>query len=151
MTLLASWIHIIQGTLILKARKNWLDCVKKKALNDLFVNIMTKFAVRDKKIFIFGGGEQWRPHIHVKDVSKAFIRVLESPIEKVKWEVFNVGSNDLNFQVKDIANKVASIVKDVKIDYAPSDPDARDYNINFDKISNVLGYSADFSVEEGIK
>ena len=118
---------------------------------DLVVNIMTKFAVRDKKIFIFGGGEQWRPHIHVKDVSKAFIRVLESPIEKVKGEVFNVGSNDLNFQVKDIANKVASIVKDVKIDYAPSDPDARDYNINFDKISNVLGYSADFSVEEGIK
>ena len=46
---------------------------------DLIVNLMTKHAAKDKKVFVLGGGKQWRPNVHVKDVSKAFIKCLEAP------------------------------------------------------------------------
>jgi len=118
---------------------------------DLIVNIMTKNAMKDKKIYILGGGQQWRPNVHVKDVSKAFIKVLEAPIGKVKGEIFNVGSNDLNFQVYKVAEKVVSIIKDAEIEYIPSDQDNRDYNVNFDKINQVLGYTTDFKIEDAVK
>jgi len=118
---------------------------------DLIVNLMTKHAAKNKKVFVLGGGKQWRPNVHVKDVSKAFIKCLEAPIEKVKGEIFNVGSNDLNFQVCEVAEKVGLVIKDVKIEYVPSDQDTRDYNVNFDKINQVLGYITDFKIENGIK
>jgi len=118
---------------------------------DLIVNLMTKCATKDKKVFVLGGGKQWRPNVHVKDVSKAFIKCLEAPIEKVKGEIFNVGSNDLNFQVREVAEKVGSMIKDVKIEYVPSDQDTRNYNVNFDKMNQVLGYTTDFKIEDGIK
>ena len=118
---------------------------------DLVVNLMTKNAIKDKKIFVLGGGKQWRPHVHVKDVSKALIKVLESPIEKVKGETFNVGSNDLNFQIYKIAEKANSIIPDVKVEHVTSsDQDVRDYNVNFDKINSILGYTTDFKVEDAI-
>lgn len=118
---------------------------------DLVVNLMTKNAVKDKKIFILGKGEQWRPNVHVKDVSKAFIKVLESPIEKVKGETFNVGSNDLNFQIYKIAEEFKSVIPNTKIEFVPADKDTRDYNINFDKINQVLGYTTDFKIKDGIR
>ncbi len=118
---------------------------------DLVVNLMTKNAMKDKKIFILSGGTQWRPNVHIKDVSRAFIKVLEAPLEKVKGEIFNVGSNDLNFQVKDIAEKVKSIMPETQIEFVPSDPDTRDYNVDFDKIKNVLGYTTEFKIEDAVK
>ena len=118
---------------------------------DLVVNLMTKNAMKDKKIFILSGGTQWRPNVHIKDVVRAFIKVLEAPIEKVKGEIFNVGSNELNFQVKDIAEKVKSVISETEIELVPSDPDNRDYNVSFDKIKNVLGYNAEFTVEDAVK
>jgi len=118
---------------------------------DLVVNLMTKYAVVKNKIFIVGGGLNWRPLIHVDDVATAFILSMEAPLEKVKGEVFNVGSNDLNFQVKDIAAKIKKIIPSTEIEYAPSDKDSRSYNVCFDKIRNTLSFKTQKSVEYGIK
>lgn len=118
---------------------------------DLVINIMTKYAMKKNKVFIVGGGLNWRPLVHVDDVSSAFILALESPLEKVKGEVFNVGSDDLNFQIKDIAAKVKKIIPSIEIEYAPSDKDARSYRVSFDKIKKVLGYDTKHKAEDGIK
>jgi len=118
---------------------------------DLVINIMTKYAVTKNKIFIVGGGLNWRPLVHVDDVATAFILTLESPLEKVKGNIFNVGSNELNFQVKDIAQKVKKVYPSIKIERAPSDKDTRSYHVNFDKIKNELGFETKHSVEDGIK
>src|SRR3989338_3378537 len=96
---------------------------------DLVVNIMTKYAVNENKIFIVGGGLNWRPIIHVDDVATAFILALEAPLEDVKGEIFNVGSNELNFQIKDIADKVKKIIPSTHVEYAPSDKDSRNYHV----------------------
>lgn len=118
---------------------------------DLVVNIMTKYAIAKNKVFIVGGGLNWRPLIHVEDVANAFILALEAPLEKVNGEIFNVGSNEMNFQVKDVAEKIKNIMPSIEIEYAPSDKDNRSYRVCFDKISKALGFNTTKSVEDGIK
>lgn len=117
---------------------------------DLIINIMTLFAYSKRKIYVLGGGKQWRPLVHVRDVAKAFIMVMNSPVEKVNGQVFNVGTNEQNYQVQRIAYMVADVVPRTTIEVIPDDPDKRTYNCTFDKIANVLGFSADFTVMDGI-
>ena len=118
---------------------------------DLIINIMTMFAFVKNKIMILGGGKQWRPLVHVKDVAKAFQSVIESKKELVNGEAFNVGSNDQNFQVYQVANIIKNTIpKEIEIELVPDDPDKRNYNVSFDKISNQLGYNTECSIEDGI-
>lgn len=117
---------------------------------DLAVNIMTMRAWKDRVIYIMGGGDQWRPFVHVRDVVKAFMLCLEAPLEKVDGEIFNVGSSDMNFQIKQLAKFVVDIIPNVQIHTIPDDPDKRTYNLNFDKIRDVLGFQVSRQIHEGV-
>jgi len=117
---------------------------------DLVVNMMTMRAWTNNKIYVLGGGKQWRPVIHVKDVVKAFMSVMEADKSKINGEVFNVGSNDQNYRIFQLANIVRDIVPHVEVETVPDDPDKRSYNVCFDKIRDVLGYQVERSVQEGI-
>lgn len=117
---------------------------------DLAINIMTMRAWKERVIYIMGGGDQWRPFIHVRDVVNAFMLCLESPLDKVDGEIFNVGSSEMNFQIKQLAQFVVDIIPNVTIHTIPDDPDKRSYNLNFDKISTVLGFQISRQVHEGI-
>ncbi len=118
---------------------------------DLIINIMTKYAIDHKKIIVLGGGKQWRPLIHVKDVARAFQNVLESPINKINGQAFNVGSTKQNYQVYNVANIVKrTIPEKIDIEVAPDDNDKRNYNVNFDKISHDLGFNTRYDVSYGI-
>jgi nucleoside-diphosphate-sugar epimerase len=117
---------------------------------DLAVNIMTMRAWKDRVIYVMGGGEQWRPFVHVRDVVQAFMLSLEAPVEKINGQVFNVGSSDLNYQIKQLAQFVVDVIPNVQIHYIPDDPDKRTYNLNFEKIKNVLGYTTSVQVHEGV-
>ena len=117
---------------------------------DLVVNLMTLTAFQKGRIIVMGGGLQWRPLVHVADVSKAFITVIEAKKEKVNTEVFNIGLS--NFQIKSLAYIVREeIPLPVEIDIAPDDTDKRDYNVQFSKATNVLGFKAKVNVGDGIK
>ncbi len=117
---------------------------------DLAVNIMTMRAWKDRVIYVMGGGEQWRPFVHVRDVVKAFILTLEAPLEKVDGEIFNVGSTDLNYQIKQLAQFVVDIIPNVTIHTIPDDTDKRTYNLNFEKIKKVLGFEVSVQIHEGV-
>jgi nucleoside-diphosphate-sugar epimerase len=117
---------------------------------DLAVNIMTMRAWKERVIYVMGGGEQWRPFVHVSDVVKAFILSLESPLEKVDGEIFNVGSSDLNYQIKQLAQFVVDIIPNVTIHTIPDDADRRTYNLNFEKIKRVLGFEVSVQIHEGV-
>jgi nucleoside-diphosphate-sugar epimerase len=124
--------------------------LSKRMRFDLVVNLMTLTAFQKSRIIVMGGGLQWRPLVHVSDVSKAFVTVIKAPSSKVSGEIFNVGLN--NFQVKKLAFLVKeNINNQVEIDIAPDDADKRDYNVSFEKIKNTLGYEPEISVEDGIK
>ena len=117
---------------------------------DLVVNLMTLTAFQKGRIIVMGGGMQWRPLVHLSDVSKAFIMVLGSDKDKINKEVFNIGLD--NFQIKNLAYLVREELPfPVEIDIAPDDADKRDYNVVFSKAESVLGFKAETNVIQGIK
>ena len=117
---------------------------------DLAVNIMTLRAWKERVIYIMGGGEQWRPFIHVNDVVDVLVKGLEEKSETVAGEIFNVGDDGMNYQIKQLAHFVLDVIPNVKVHLIPDDPDKRTYNLSFGKIKQVLGFSAKTRVHEGI-
>lgn len=117
---------------------------------DLVVNLMTLTAFQSGKIIVMGGGHQWRPLVHISDVSKAFINVILASEQSVNKEVFNIGLD--NFQIKNLAYLVREALPiPVDINVAPDDEDKRDYNVSFEKAKNKINFRANFSVDQGIK
>jgi len=117
---------------------------------DLVVNLMTLTAFQKGRIIVMGGGLQWRPLVHVSDVARAFIAVIEAKKESINKEVFNIGLD--NFQIKNLAYLVREELPfPVEIDVAPDDADKRDYNVVFAKIAKQIGFKAKTDIQTGIK
>ncbi|HIH12167.1 TPA: aminotransferase class I/II-fold pyridoxal phosphate-dependent enzyme [Candidatus Woesearchaeota archaeon] len=114
---------------------------------DLVINTMTGTARGENRITI-NGGEQWRPFLHVEDAADAYIFMLESEAKKINGQVFNVGSNEQNVKIADLAYNVAKLIPTAKVEQSLS-PDNRSYRVNFDKI-NALGWKATKTIDEGI-
>lgn len=117
---------------------------------DLVVNVLTLNAFVQEKITIHGGA-QWRPLVHVADAAKAYVMTLEAPIEKVGGQVFNVGSNEQNYQIGHLGDMVKSVFHEIAIETIPQNPDLRDYYVNFDKITETLGYEVQNSIVDGVR
>ena len=117
---------------------------------DLVVNLMTLTAFQKSRIIVMGGGEQWRPLVHVSDVAKAFITTVNSDSSVINREIFNIGLD--NFQVKNLAYMVRDLLPfQIEIDIAPDDADKRNYNVEFSKAKDKLKFTGGISVENGIK
>jgi nucleoside-diphosphate-sugar epimerase len=114
---------------------------------DLMVNTMTACATAQRTIRV-SGAKQWRPHVHVQDAAEAFLRAVEAPRSAEK--VFNVGSDQQNFTVGDIAERVAARIADTHIEYAPNGHDLRSYRVCFDRIRTVLGFQPQRTVDDAI-
>lgn len=113
--------------------------VSPRLRGDLVVHNLVGSALTTGEVLIKSDGSPWRPLIHVEDIGRAFLAVLEAPRELVHDQAFNVGRDDQNFQVRDIANVVAAAVSGSTVVYAPGgEPDARDYRVDFSKIHSQL-------------
>ncbi len=110
---------------------------------DLVVNTMTKTAVTQRKIFVHGDGGQWRPLLHVEDASEAYIKCLETPIFRVKGQIFNVGSSSQNYTIKQIAETVKQCIQNSEIIFSGNATDPRNYSVSFKKIERVLKYKTE--------
>lgn len=117
---------------------------------DLLVNLMTAKAFTDRVIYVLGGGQQWRPNVHVRDVARAFVHVMAQAEGLVHGRVFNVGSNEQNFRVIDVAHIVRDVMPHVSIQVVPDDPDRRTYNVRFDRIASELGFRTLFSIPDSV-
>ena len=120
---------------------------------DLSVNILTNHAIKNKKILVFGGS-QLRPNLHIEDYCDAVKLLSECDYNKIQNQIFNVGYQNLS--ILDIANKVKKIVEskfddieNIEIELQESN-DIRSYHINSDKISEVLGFKPQKTIEFGI-
>lgn len=117
---------------------------------DLIINIMTLNAVQKGKLYITGGGQQFRPLVHVKDTSRAFIEIVEADTDLVSGEIFNVGHT--NLRVINVAYIVRETIPfPIEIEMVPDDPDKRDYLVSFDKITKKIGFQAKITPEEGVE
>lgn len=116
---------------------------------DLAINGMTLGYFRNGKIPIMRDGKQWRPFVNVKDTSNAFIKVMETEAELVNGQIFNVGSDEQNIQIFDLAKLVAEACS-LPFNYEwYGDCDTRSYRVSFNKIKNTLGYKPQTSIKKG--
>jgi nucleoside-diphosphate-sugar epimerase len=116
---------------------------------DLVVNLLTAKAVLEDDIPVFGG-EQYRPLVHVEDAARAFVKVLEAPEEKVDHQIFNVGDNDLNYQIKEVGRLVEKQVPDAEVRFVDHKEDERTYRVSFDKINHILGWETERDISDGV-
>lgn len=124
--------------------------VSPRLRGDLVVNNLTGFAYTTGEVFMKSDGTPWRPLVHVHDVAKAFLAVLEAPREVVHDEAFNVGATAENYQIRDVARIVEEVVPDSRVRLADAaGPDLRNYRVNCDKIADVLGYRTEWTVRRG--
>jgi len=121
---------------------------------DVSVNILTNLAVNKDNITVFGGS-QLRPNLHVQDYADLCKVLLEVPEGKIANEIFNCGYE--NMSIMEIAKTVKKVVEEqfpnkdeIGIEVTPSD-DLRSYHINSDKVTEVIGFKPQYSVENAIR
>jgi len=120
---------------------------------DIVLNDFVAAALTTGRISIKSDGTPWRPIVHIRDIIAAVIAVLDAPQEAVHNQTFNVGRNDENFRVRELADIVAETVPGCSIEYAPGGgPDLRCYRVSFDKINRVVpGFKAQWTARRGAK
>lgn len=115
---------------------------------DLSVNILTNHAVNKGVITVFGG-DQYRPNIHINDVTDLYISMLKYPDKKIAGKIFNAGGE--NLRIIDIARKVREVVgRGVKIKTTDT-KDLRSYRVTSSKIRRELGWKPKKTIKDGVK
>lgn len=106
---------------------------------DIVLNNLTAWAYTTGLVYLKSDGTPWRPIVHVEDISRAFIAALHAPREMIHNQAFNVGRNDENYRIRDLAEIVRETVPGCRVEYAPdAEPDKRTYRVDFSKIARLL-------------
>ncbi len=118
---------------------------------DIVLNDLVAWAYTTGRVYIKSDGTPWRPIVHIRDIIAAIIAVLEAPREAVYNQTFNVGRNDENYRIRELAEIVSEVVPGCRVEYAPGGgPDLRCYRVNFDKIGRLVpGFQPKWSAREG--
>jgi nucleoside-diphosphate-sugar epimerase len=118
---------------------------------DLVINAMAFYGYKNHAIRMMRDGNQYRPFIHVRDVSRALISAIESDNDEIGGKFINIGNNEQNVKIKDVAEMIRKkIGEDCKIELY-GDPDNRSYKVNFDLSKKLLGFETKHSIAEGIE
>ena len=90
--------------------------------------------------------------MHIEDISRAFLAMLEAPRELIHDEAFNVGRAQDNVQVRDIAEMVRDAVPGSTVSLADgAGPDLRNYRVDFSKLETTFpDLNLRWSVREGV-
>ena len=106
---------------------------------------MTLAAIQHRTLSVHGGGNQWRPLIHVQDAAHAIRLVMEAPAPTVSGRIFNVGDERNNLRVSEIAQTVASLIAGTEVVTLPEASDPRNYRCNFDRVRDELSFRAELT------
>ena len=120
---------------------------------DLVLNDLVAWAHTTGRIYIKSDGTPWRPVVHVEDIVRAVIAILDAPRERIHKEVFNVGQTEENYRIRDLAAIVEETVPGCRIEYAPGGgPDKRCYRIDCSRIRRVLpGFQPQWTARTGAR
>jgi len=119
---------------------------------DIVVNNLTAVALTTGQVRLQSDGSPWRPLVHIEDISRAFLAMLEAPRELVHNQAFNVGRPQDNVQIRDIAEMVREAVPGSDLSFADgAGPDLRNYRVDFSKLAATFPeLSLRWGVREGI-
>jgi nucleoside-diphosphate-sugar epimerase len=120
---------------------------------DIVVNNLVGVAYTTGEVLIQSDGTPWRPLVHIEDISRAFLAVLEAPRDAVHNQAFNVGSSKENYQIRDIAAMVQEVVPGCTVKYLEGGgPDPRCYRVNCDKLSrHIPSFRTKWTVRRGVE
>jgi nucleoside-diphosphate-sugar epimerase len=106
---------------------------------DLVINNLVAWAFASGIVYLKSDGTPWRPVVHVEDIARAFMAILEAPREKVHNQAFNIGSNTENYRILDLAKIVEKTVPACRIEFAKdAGPDKRCYRVDFSKFYSAF-------------
>jgi nucleoside-diphosphate-sugar epimerase len=119
---------------------------------DIVVNNLAAVAMTTGEVRLESDGTPWRPLVHIEDISRAFLAMLEAPRELVHNEAFNIGRTQDNIQVRDIADMVRDAVPGSTVSLADgAGPDLRNYRVDFAKVDTIFpDMNLRWSVREGV-
>jgi len=120
---------------------------------DVVINNLTAWAFTTGQILLKSDGTPWRPVVHIEDISRAFIAALHAPREKVHNQAFNVGKNDQNYQIRELAEFVRMTVPGCSVEFSDNaGPDKRCYRVDFTKYEeNFPDYRLQWDAKAGTK
>lgn len=118
---------------------------------DLVLNNLVAWAFTTGRVLIKSDGSPWRPIVHIEDISRAFLAVLEAPRAQVHNQAFNVGRSAENYQIRDLALIVKETVPNCQIEFAADGgPDKRCYRVDFSRIGKTLpGFKPQWTARKG--
>lgn len=119
---------------------------------DLVINNLVAWACASGKVLLKSDGSPWRPVVHVEDIARVFMTVLNAPQKVVHNQAYNVGSDAENYQVLDLARIVERTVPGCRIEFAQNaSPDKRCYRVDFGKFrSRFPEYRPKWNAQAGI-
>ena len=122
--------------------------VSPRMRGDIVVNNLVAYAYATGEVRMQSDGTPWRPLAHVEDISRAFVAALEAPQEAIHNEAFNIGRDEDNHQIRDIARMVEEATG-ARVTLAPgAGPDTRSYRVDFAKARRL--FTPRWTVQKGI-
>jgi nucleoside-diphosphate-sugar epimerase len=116
---------------------------------DLAINAMVLSLYKSPKISVMRDGMQWRPFIHIKDAATAYKLTMSQQPDKVNGQIFNVGSNEQNYQILSLAKLIGeSLNVDYQIEWYGSG-DFRSYKVSFEKFKDTVRFKPTYTPNEG--
>jgi nucleoside-diphosphate-sugar epimerase len=119
---------------------------------DIVVNNLSAIALTTGKVHLQSDGTPWRPLVHIEDISRAFLEMLEAPREVIHNQAFNVGRAEDNVQIRDVAEMVREALPGSELTFAAdAGPDLRNYRADFSKLTDTFpGLRMQWNVRDGI-
>jgi len=137
---------------------------------DVVINMLAGMALADGKIVMNSDGKAWRPNLHIQDACESIKRAIELDHQSGELMVINVGSDENNLQIIDIAQTIQRLVPGCELKFLSEEPeldkeglirdrkvkqagkDTRTYRVSFEKIKEVFpGFRTNWNVERGVK
>lgn len=118
---------------------------------DLAINQMVSTAERQKRIEVRGGGNQWRPFLHVRDCARAITLICEAEQQKIHNQIFNIGHNSLNKRIIDLAQEIASVIHGTEIDVVRDDEDLRTFRVQFQKFITQFHFQPEYTIQKALQ
>jgi nucleoside-diphosphate-sugar epimerase len=106
---------------------------------DVVLNNLVAWAHTTGAIRLQSDGTAWRPLVHVRDIAAATLALLEAPAETIRGEAFNIGTDEQNYRIRELAEVVRERLPHCAVEFAAGvAADARSYRVEFSKFARAF-------------
>jgi nucleoside-diphosphate-sugar epimerase len=106
---------------------------------DIVLNNLVGWAHTTGAINLQSDGAAWRPLVHIRDIAAATRALLNAPADTIRGEAFNIGSDEQNYRIRDLADVVREVMPECEVTFAQgAGTDPRSYRVDFEKLERAF-------------